>query len=131
MQWTAWITIAALVMVGWTFMNAANARRTYKIKAPAMDGPLQFQSIFRVYANTLEQLAFFLPTLWLCAFYLNDQLAALGGAVWIIGRILYASAYYKDPSKRGLGFSIAFGANALLMAGAIVGLVMHSPLLQS
>ena len=43
--------------------------------------------------NTLEQMAFFLPSLWLCAIFLSDLAAAIGGIVWIGGRTLYALAY--------------------------------------
>ena len=35
---------------------------------------------------------------------------ALGGAIWVIGRIVYACGYYEAPDMRGPGFGItAFG----------------------
>ena len=48
-------------------------------------------------------------------------IAAVLGMLWIIGRVIYALAYYRDPAKRGLGFIIALLANALLLAAAIWG----------
>ncbi len=79
----------------------------------------------RVQVNTLEQMALFLPVLWMCAYFLADRWAALGGAVWIIGRILYALGYYKDPSKREIGFGITFFASVALMIGTVIGLLTH------
>jgi glutathione S-transferase len=89
-----------------------------------MDGPVAFQSVLRVQANTLEQLPMLLVPLWLCATYLGDAWAAAGGLLWCLGRIVYAVGYYKDPAKRELGFITAMAASALLVLGAVVGLLM-------
>jgi glutathione S-transferase len=124
MYLTAWISLAALALYFWTGINVARARGKYKVPAPAMDGPLEFQSVLRVQANTLEQLPMLLVPLWLCATYLGDAWAAAGGALWCIGRIVYALGYYKDPAKREVGFVTAMVASALLILGAVVGLLM-------
>jgi glutathione S-transferase len=62
--------------------------------------------------------------LWLCATYLGDGWAAAGGAVWCIGRVVYALGYYKAPAKREFGFITAMAASALLVLGTVVGLLM-------
>lgn len=124
MHLTAWISLAALALYLWTGINVARARARYKIPAPTMDGPLGFQSVLRVQANTLEQLPMLLVPLWLCASYLGDTWAAAGGALWCVGRIVYALGYYKDPAKREFGFVTGMVASALLMLGAVVGLLM-------
>lgn len=121
---TAWATLAALSIYLWTGMNAAKARITFGIKAPQMDGPLDFMSIQRVQLNTLEQLPLLLAPMWMCAAFLGDRWAAAGGAVWCIGRVIYALAYYQDPARRTAGFTIAVGASGLLMLGTAVGLLM-------
>ncbi len=77
---------------------------------------------FRVHMNTLEQLAIFLPLLWLTAFSMGDVAAAVPGTLWPVGRILYAAAYYKDPSKRLLGFTISMTANVILLIECVVGI---------
>jgi glutathione S-transferase len=123
MQMTAWVTLAALIMYIWMGFNVGKARAQYKVPAPAMDGPVEFQSVMRVQANTVEQFIIFLPVLWMCATFLGDRWAALGGAIWIVGRILYAIGYYKSPSKREIGFTISFFASVALMIGTIVGLL--------
>jgi glutathione S-transferase len=125
MQWTAWTTLVALVVYFWMLANVGRARGKYQVKAPATDGPLEFQSILRVQVNTVEQMIMFLPALWMCAFYFSDRWAALGGAVWIIGRILFALAYYKDPAKRSLGFALTMLGTFGLMIATVVGLFTY------
>jgi glutathione S-transferase len=125
MQWTAWITLGALMVYFWTAVNVGKARTLHKVPAPAMDGPLEFLCAVRVQANTVEQMVMFLPALWLCAYFLGDRWAAAGGALWIVGRIVYALGYYRAPNKRGPGFGISILADFALMAGAAIGLLMH------
>lgn len=125
MKMTAWVTLAALLVYIWTGMNVGRARAKHKVMAPSTDGPEEFQRVLRVQINTLEQLALFLPALWICAYFLTDRWAATGGLAWVFGRILYALAYYKDPAKRELGFGITILSSLGLMIGAAVGLLMR------
>lgn len=123
--WSAWATLAVLGVYFWTGVMAGWARVKYKVPAPAMDGPLPFQSAQRVQANTLEQLPLVLAPLWLCAFYLGDIWAAAGGLLWCLGRILYALGYYRDPAKREAGFITGMLACGALVAGSVIGLIFH------
>jgi glutathione S-transferase len=123
MNWTAWATLAALLVYLWMTINVSRARQRFGIPAPIVDGPQEFMSVLRVQLNTVEQLALFLPALWICAWAWNDRMAALGGAVWIIGRVLYARAYYRDPKDRALGYGLTVVASLLLMLGAAFGLI--------
>jgi glutathione S-transferase len=120
---TAWATLAVLGVYLWTVVMAGLARNKYKVMAPSMDGPPAFQNAQRVQANTLEQLPAVLVPLWLCAIYLGDSWAALGGLVWCGGRILYALGYYRDPARREAGFVIGTLASVALVIGSIIGLV--------
>lgn len=124
MHLSAWATLAILAVYFWTGFNAGRARNTYQVEAPSMDGPAPFQAAQRVQANTLEQLPLALGPLWLCAVFLGDQWAAAGGLLWCLGRILYALGYYKAPPKREAGFMLALVASALLVAGAMWGLLI-------
>jgi glutathione S-transferase len=124
MHLTAWVTLAALAVYLWTAVNVARARMLHKIPAPAMDGPIPFQSCLRVQANTLEQLPLLLAPLWMCAWFLGDAWAAAGGLLWCVGRIVYALGYYRDPAKRETGFVLGMVASALLILGTVVGLLM-------
>ena len=125
MIWSAWATLAVLGVYFWTGVMAGWARVKYKVPAPAMDGPLPFQSAQRVQANTLEQLPLVLVPLWLCAYYLGDAWAAAGGLLWCLGRILYALGYYRDPAKREAGFIIGMLACGALVAGSTIGLLFR------
>jgi glutathione S-transferase len=125
MEWTAWATLAALVVYFWISVNVGRARRKYNVSAPSIDGPIKFQSIYRVQANTVEQFVLFLPALWMCAYFLDDRWAAAGGWIWVVGRIVYAVGYYRDPGKREIGFVMTILASIALMAGTIAGLVIY------
>ncbi|MES2984308.1 MAG: MAPEG family protein [Pseudomonadota bacterium] len=126
---TALITVLALMVYIAVFLKVGKARGTYGVKAPATTGNEAFERVYRVQMNTLEQLVLFLPALWLfSAFaptdYSEYAVAVLGGA-WLVGRVLYARAYYAAPAKRAAGFIISFFAASLLLLGALAGIVMH------
>jgi glutathione S-transferase len=114
--------LAVLVYVLASF-KVGSARGKFNVAAPAIDGPPEFQRIFRVHMNTLEQLVFFIPALWLFATAWGDMLAAIIGIFWPIGRILYARGYIAAPEKRAMGFGISFLPSAILLLGGLVGIV--------
>jgi uncharacterized MAPEG superfamily protein len=121
--YTAGATLLALVLLQALTLVVAQARVRYHIKAPAVSGNEQFERTYRVQMNTVEQMAFFLPAMWLCAVLLSDVAAAAGGIIWVIGRTIYAVAYLNDPAKRGMGMLIAWLAQFALWLGAAAGLV--------
>jgi uncharacterized membrane protein YecN with MAPEG domain len=113
------VTLLALILYFWMGLRVAGARRSSGIEAPAMVGDPLLERHLRVQGNTLEWLPIFLPSLWLFAFYWDDGLAAAIGAVWIVGRIVYALGYVADPKKREAGFLIQSLASAVLLFGAL------------
>ena len=123
--WVGLVTLAAIAVYLWAFSRVGAMRGKHKIAAPAMTGHPDFERAYRVQANTLEQLVPFLVGLWLAALFLNALAAAAVGLVWVIARIIYALAYYRDPAKRGMGFTISAVATVALLLGALVGLVRH------
>ena len=125
MKLTAITTIAALIMYIWVFAMAGKARGTHKVPAPLMEGPLEFMRAQRVQANTVEQLVLFMPLLWLTAYWMNDLTAAILGAIWVVGRVIYALGYYQEASKRSTGFGISSFATVGLLIAAIIGLILH------
>ena len=120
---TALVTLLAAALAFATALLVARARRQTGLKAPATMGHPDFDRAYRVQANTLEWMPIFLPTLWLTALYVGDRWAALGGAVWIVGRVLYIQGYLQAASKRGPGFGIQAAAAAGLWIAALVGVV--------
>lgn len=104
---TALITLLAVLTFFWTGVRVGMARGKYGVKAPATTGNEVFDRYFRVQMNTMEGLIQFLPSLWVFSLFGNQQIGAVLGLIWIVGRIMYALAYVNDPAKRGRGFIIA------------------------
>jgi uncharacterized membrane protein YecN with MAPEG domain len=117
--WVAIVTLVALLAYIWMGARVGGARRKSGIHAPAMTGDPELERHIRVQANTLEWLPIFLPALWLFAIYWNDRVATIVGAIWIVGRILYALGYARAADKRELGFMIQALATAVLLFGAL------------
>lgn len=123
--WTGLVTLIAVFIFGWTGIRVARARARYGIQAPATTGNPDFERVFRVQANTAEQLLQFLPCLWLFAVYYGDLWAAAVGAVWPIGRIVYVVTYSKAAEKRGPGFGLTLLPTAVLAIGALIGIMQR------
>jgi len=121
---TALVTCLSLLVFFVLSFLVGRARGQYNIEAPATTGHPLFERAFRVHYNTMEGLTWYLPSLWLFSFYVSDRWAAAVGVVWIVGRILYARGYLADPKKRGTGVIISVGASAVLLLGALIGVVI-------
>ena len=100
------------------------ARSKTGVKAPAMQGAPEFERTSRVQQNTLEQLIVLLPAMWLFAFYVHAQMAAGLGVLFMVGRLIYFRAYLRDPAGRGPGFAIGQIAQAILLLGGLVGVIL-------
>ena len=118
------IALLALVQYLALGLQAGRARGQYEIKAPAVAGHPIFERKLRVQQNTLEQLVVFLPSLFCFGLYIDPNWAALLGAVFIVGRFVYARGYVADPEKRTTGFGITFLAQIVLLLGGLIGAFM-------
>jgi len=135
MIFPALIVVLALLLYLVFTVNVMRARGKYGIKAPATTGHPEFERYLRVQMNTLEQLIAFLPSLWLfgvfwmgplwegAVFWTGPHVAATVGAVWIVGRILYAKGYYANAEKRYLGMMLTLLSTTILLLGALGGIV--------
>ena len=127
MSWIVLIALLALLQQLWFGLLVGRARGRYGVRAPAVSGHEIFERYYRVQMNTLELLVVFVPALWLAALYVPPLWPALLGALYLIGRVLYARAYITDPAKRELGFVLSYlPIVALLLigfAGTLVRLV--------
>jgi uncharacterized membrane protein YecN with MAPEG domain len=121
--WVSLVTVLALILFFGVTLYVGAARAKYGVKAPAVSGNEDFERVLRVQQNTLEQLAIFLPALWIFADFVAPMPAAILGAIWILGRILYALGYYQAAEKRGPGFGISSLATIVLILGSLVGIV--------
>jgi glutathione S-transferase len=116
--------LALLQFIAFMFRVGA-ARSRYGVKAPATTGHEIFERHFRVQQNTLESLIAFLPGLYLFGRYFDPRAAAALGVVFLLGRELYARSYVKDPARRGLGFGLSFLPTVILLAGGLLGAILH------
>ena len=119
---TALVVVLSLFVYIWAALAVGKARGKYNIHAPLVDGPPEFQRVFRAHMNTLEQLVFSLPSLVLFASAWGDLAAAIVGVFWPIGRLLYVLGYFKAPEKRSAGFGISFLSSVILVLGALVAI---------
>ena len=123
MPFTALVTVAALVLTFVLSIQVGNMRRKHGVKAPASSGHPEFEAANRIHQNTIEQLVLFLPVLWLALYVLGDAITGLIGAVWIVGRIVYANAYARDPASRGPGMGITMLPTVVLLLAALWGIL--------
>jgi glutathione S-transferase len=117
--WPALITAIAALVYLFLVINVGRARFKYGIKPPAVTGNEAFERVLRVQHNTLEQLVFFLPGLWLFAIFINPAIASILGSIWVLGRILYAWGYYQAAEKRMVGFALSSLSSMVLVLGAL------------
>lgn len=118
------LTIIAAIVLYFVFGGLVGAARAkYDVPAPLPSGHPEFDKRNRVHINTLEQLALFLPAIFLAAPVLGDVITAVTGLVWCLGRIIYARGYYTDAAKRGPGFGITMLATLVLIVAAGYGAI--------
>ena len=99
-------------------------RVTKGISEPSIAGDPIFERGFRAHMNTVEWAPMFLPSMWLFAIHWSGLWAAMIGAAWIIGRIIYVIGYVSDPEKRFMGMSIQAGAACALSVG-VLGRILY------
>ena len=96
------------------------ARTKYGIKAPATTGNPDFERVFRVHYNTLEQLPLFLIPLWFFALLVSGYWAGWLGLLWALGRVGYMYGYYKAAGKRhSFGSGLSYLADLILIVGSL------------
>jgi glutathione S-transferase len=122
-HYTALVTVLAVLVYFSSGVLVARARRKFGVPLPAISGHADFERVFRAQMNTLESMPVFLPLLWLSAVYVSDLYAAVAGLVWVAGRILYIWGYIAAVEKRGSGFVVQNIASAVLLIGALAGIV--------
>lgn len=117
--------VAVLALMQYLFFGVlvGRARTQYGVKAPAITGHEVFERTYRVQMNTLELLVILLPALYLAARYWSPTNAAIAGAVYLVGRLLYWRAYVSQPSTRTLGFMLSMLPCAFMLVGALVGMI--------
>ncbi|HET7268240.1 MAG TPA: MAPEG family protein [Oleiagrimonas sp.] len=119
----ALVILLTVILLFGVMVLTGRARMKYQIKAPATSGHPMFERAYRIQMNTLEHAVMFLPTLWLAAQYGNPSWAGVLGLVWIVGRVWYAFAYWREPARREMAFGLSMLAWGLLLLLAIYGVI--------
>ena len=124
MEYAAIVVLVVLVQYLYFTIRVGAARGKYGVDAPATSGHEVFERIFRVQQNTMEQLVVFIPAMLLFAVYASATWSVVPGLLFLVGRQLYAHEYVNNPKSRGPGMGLTLLANAALVVGALVGLVL-------
>lgn len=114
------VTVLALLQYNVFGILAAQTRGKAGINAPVMTGEPMVDRSRRVHQNTLEQLVFFIPVLWMFAYFINPLWAAGFGAVYLVGRMVFRAAYLKEPGSRTIGFSMTFMPSAIMAVWLLI-----------
>jgi uncharacterized membrane protein YecN with MAPEG domain len=118
---TVIVTALALLINILFAMRVGQARGRLGVDAPATTGPEEFNCLYRIQQNTIEQSVLFLPSLWLFHAVFHTIWGAVIGVIWIVGRLVYARAYMRDPKKRGPGMILTFASSLVLLLSALAG----------
>jgi glutathione S-transferase len=114
------VTLLVVILNLWFGIKVGLTRG--EIKAPATTGSPEFERAQRVHKNTIEQMVVFLPSLWLAVPVFGDLYTALIGCVWLVGRVLYALAYWADKD-RSFGFNLTFMPSIVLLIIALYSVI--------
>ncbi|MCP4300707.1 MAG: MAPEG family protein, partial [Gammaproteobacteria bacterium] len=71
MEAVAIVTILALGQFVLFSIQVGSMRVKHGVKAPATSGHAEFERMFRVQQNTMEQLVVFIPALWMFAYFVK------------------------------------------------------------
>jgi len=119
------LTAADSIFVNmWMAMNVAKARKRLEVKYPVMysnenNGDNEFNCIQRAHQNTLEAYPTFLFLI-LTSGLAYPKITAAAGAVYLLGRIIYAKGYYSgNPEKRAPGGLLCHLAELVMLGGTV------------
>jgi len=124
MELVAIVTGLAALQAFFFAFQVGQTRQKHGVNAPSMTGNVDVERAIRVHANTVEQLVIFLPGLWMFGYYVNAQIGAGIGLLFIIGRFIYRNTYLRDPKSRSAGFGIGALSMVVLVVGGMIGAAM-------
>jgi len=123
MEYTALIILVALAQFLFFTFRVGAKRTKFGIEAPKTSGDETWERLFRVQQNTMEQLVIFIPSMIAFSMYVSATWVVVPGVVFIAGRQLYSHEYITNPGSRVPGMALSLVANAVLLIGALIGLL--------
>jgi len=124
MEYTLIIILIALLQFIVFTAKAGFTRNKYSVGAPKTTGHEDWERIYRVQQNTMEQLVIFIPAMYTFTLYVSDRWVILPGVLFVIGRQVYSYLYEKDPATRGPGVALSFFSNIALVVGSLIGIIL-------
>jgi len=125
MEYTALIILIALIQFLWFGARVGLGRGKYGVKAPSTTGNENFQRLYRVQQNTMEQLVIFIPAVVAFSVYVSDVWVLLPGLAFVIARALYSYEYTTNPDSRTPGMGLTLLSNVALIVGALIGMFFN------
>lgn len=124
MEYTVLVVLLALVQFIWFTLRVGAARNKYGVNAPKTTGDENWERLFRVQQNTMEQLVLFIPTMLTFSVYVGARWGLIPGILFLVGRQLYAYEYINKPGSRVPGMAMTLLANAALLVGSLIGVLL-------
>ncbi len=124
MKFIALVILIALAQYLFFTVQVGLKRGKHGVKAPQTSGHETWNRLFRVQQNTMEQLVIFIPSMIAFGMYASARWAVLPGVLFIIGRQVYYHQYLNDPASRTPGMAMSLLSNAILLIGALIGLIV-------
>ena len=121
MEAVAIVTGLILIQAFHFAFQVGQVRVKDSVPAPNMTGSDEFNRMFRVHQNTVEQLVLFIPAMWMFAHYVHALTAAGIGLLFVVTRVVYRSSYLREPKSRGRGFGPGALLLVILILGSIIG----------
>ncbi len=123
MELIAVVTALAVFQVFSFAFLVGRQRAKHGVDAPAITGEAEFERAFRIHQNTVEQMVIFLPALWIFGYYVDAQIGAGLGLLFVVSRLIYRRSYLSDPTSRTAGFGIGALTMMILLFGGLIGAV--------
>lgn len=124
MESAALVILLALVQFTYFSIRVGASRTKYGVNAPSTSGDENWERLYRVQQNTMEQLVVFIPSILAFSFYVSTLWALLPGVLFLVGRQLYSYEYLSNPASRAPGMAMTFLANGILLAGGLIGVFL-------
>lgn len=116
------VSVLSALQMGYLARRVGWSREAHKIMPPVVSGPPEFERTFRAHQNCVEFYPIFLVCMWSCGVFFNEPIAAAGGLLYMIARLLYFNGYVKATKKRWPGFIMSVGLVAAMSLLGMIGI---------
>nr|XP_033785150.1 microsomal glutathione S-transferase 2 [Geotrypetes seraphini] len=107
---------------GYYAKMVGRSRIKHNITPPAVNGPAEFERVFRAQQNCVEFYPLFLVFLWTAGSFFNQELAAIIGLCYMYARHVYFRGYVDSAKGRLPGFYSSLAALFCLMILGTAGI---------